>query len=105
MLTARARPASSLGRCRGRNKVQGKLCAAHHPVLELDGRTMQLGDTLHDRQSEPGAALAVSVAPPEAAEDQLALLVRNAGPAILHRHRAVILDNEFHNRILWRVAD
>src|ERR1700744_425254 len=77
MLTARGGPASSLGGCGCRNKMQGKLRAAHHPVLDLDGCTVQFGDALHDRQSKPRTALAVAVAPPEAAEDQLALPGRN----------------------------
>src|ERR1700733_15356343 len=105
MLTARDWPASSLGETGGRNKMQGKLRAAHHQVLDLDPRAVQFGDTLHDRQPQPRTALAVAVTPPEPVKDQIALLVRDAGAAVLHGYRAVLADHEFDDRILWRVAD
>src|SRR5271169_2343715 len=89
----------------GNDKAKRKLRAAQDPVLDIDGRTVQFGDALHDREPKSAASLLVAIAPPEALEDQLALLVRNSGTAIEHRYRAIHLDDEFDNRFLWRVAD
>ena len=44
-------------------------------VLHRDDGRMQFGDALHDRKPEPGAAVLAAVAPPEAAEDELAFVV------------------------------
>src|ERR1700761_7811429 len=105
ILNAGDRGASSLRVRRSRNKMQGKLSAAHHPVLDRDAGAVQFGDPLHDRQTEARTALLVAVAPPEPAENQFAFLRRDAGATIPHRHRAVFLDHEFDHRVFRRVPD
>ena len=45
--------AKGLGHVTSRDKMQGKLRAAHHPVLDLNFRIVQFGYALHDRQAQP----------------------------------------------------
>ncbi len=79
-------------------EAQRELGAAGGTVLDADGRGVRIGDALHDREAEPGAAGAPPVAPPEALKDQLALVVLDAGALIEHVHGAAFLDHDLHRR-------
>src|SRR6201999_2661246 len=94
ILSARHRSASRAALRRCRNKMQGKLRAAHRPVLDLNRRAVQFGNAMHDREAEPGASLPAAIAAPEAAENQLALLLRNSRTVIADGHRSVFLYGE-----------
>src|SRR5262249_9979400 len=88
-----------------RHEFQREARAVGLAVFDRDARGVQLGDALHDRKPETGAALLAAVAPPEAAEDQLALVLADAGSTVEHIDRAVILDDELDGRASRGVID
>ncbi len=66
---------------------------------------MQLGDALYDRQPKARAARLAAVAPPEAPEDQLALMRGNAGALIQNADLAIMLHDELDGRAWCGVVD
>src|ERR1700686_3575463 len=87
--------------------------AAVDPGPELDAGTVALGDVFDNRQSETAAADATRAAAAiEAVEHALAVLDRNARPAVAHgkHHAAAVvgerdIDSAAGRRVTDRVVD
>src|SRR6516162_7592554 len=65
-----------------RRETDRKYGSAALPIRHADGGPVHFGDTLDNRQAEPGTTRPATVATPKPPEDLLAFAGRNAGSAV-----------------------
>lgn len=97
-------PDASSGQIRS-DEMDGELGATLGSVLHIDAGAVQFDNALHDRKPQSGAALLAAIATPEAAENQVPLLIRDSGTSIPHPLLAIPLDDELDDRPRRRTLD